>query len=103
MKKPDADLVVMMQDLIEKEITNADWRVTVSPELPPEKNFTLPVLQSFLDFKQEEHKAIKTADPTITNLMRRMVKVDDIEEMIMHEQNRARKLVDEAHRIEREI
>lgn len=103
MQKSDFDLVNMIEDMIREEVCTSEWKVHVKADLDESKNFTLPIVQSFLDYKEKEHKAIKHCEPTKINLMRRIVTLNDIEEMIILEQNRAKDLVDEAHRIEREI
>lgn len=42
--KPDIDTINMITELVEKEITNADWKVTIAPDLDDEKNYTLPII-----------------------------------------------------------
>lgn len=103
LQKSDFDMVNLIDELIKEEVCTSEWKVKVNPDLDESKNFTLPIVQAFLDFKEKEHKSIKNCDPTKTNLLRRIVTLKDIEDMILHEQNRAEDLVDEAHRIEREI
>jgi hypothetical protein len=71
--------------LIREEISDNEWNVIAKVDIPDEKNFTLPIMQHYLNRKQREMLAEKNPDEEKTNFLRRTIDVNEIERMILRE------------------
>jgi len=89
----DVDFENHLAQLKKSEVLGEDWNTMVKPNLPAIKNYTDGLIQGYIDKLKDKHKVIASQEKVQTNLLRRFVLLEEVENMIIAQQEEATHII----------